>query len=245
MRTTFAALLSLAMLGLGFQTGHAQVVTPPVPAPATATAPAPWKADYSDPKKTMKTMMEATKAGDVTAMKACVVLPGDLEQAKNLEANYRRQAAPIRLRNALVAKFGEDGAKFLPDYAAAITEDERVLETTAVLKMDGEKASVTVPPPPNAAGQGGQGAPAPAVIGFVKVGNDWKIAGGPMLPVGGTPPEFQKSYAVMDGAWETVIAKVEKGEYGSAAGAKKDLDDKLFAAKRLLPPGAAGEGAPN
>ena len=83
------------------------------------------------------------------------------------------------------------------------------------------------------------------VIGFVKVGNDWKIAGGPMLPVGGTPPEFQKSYAVMDAAWETVIAKVDKGEYGSAAGAKKDLDDKLFAAKRLLPPGTAGENAPN
>jgi len=246
-KTSYAVVLMMAVAGWGIHAGYAQVAaTAPSPAVAPATAPeAPWKADYSDPKKTLKTMMEATKTGDVSAMKACVVLPGDAEQAKNLEANYRRQAAPILLRNALVAKFGVDAVKFLPDYAAAITEDEKTMEATAVMVLDGAKATLTVSPPANAAGQGDQGAPAPAVIGFVKVGNDWKIAGGAMLPVGGTPVELQKSYAAMDAAWETVIAKVNKGEYGSAEGAKKDLDDKLFAAKRLLPWGVGGQNAGN
>src|SRR5437016_3979033 len=109
---------------------------------ATTSQPATAPADLSSPRATLLSIYAAMSAGDIAAIKSCLIFE-DAQEAEIYDISLTQLYAPLRLKRAMAARFGEAGAKPfgespLEKSIGNSLEKARIAE----IEIDGERAVV-------------------------------------------------------------------------------------------------------
>jgi hypothetical protein len=207
-------------------------------------------ADFSDPRKTVETCATAIAGSDAEGISACFT-SSDAEKQKQIAGVSQVVAASHNLKQASIAKFGDEGNGVLAggarrpggDLADKIQKlkdaDESITGDTATLtpKPEAAATSDTTPAKP---------------LYFKKVGSDWKIDWDKqMAPAQGAAAGRPGIGAMIDAiapliakAMNDTAAEIKAGKYASVESAKIGLQTNMRAAyMAAMPGGPGGRGA--
>jgi hypothetical protein len=178
--------------------------------PSFAQAPASAPADQTTPQGTVVLLARATQAGDADAL-ARLFHATDAQQKSYVQALTQQAHALAMYRQAVIKAFGQDVA----DRIAGNAIDEENLRNSKT-KIDGEKASVTLP--------GGE------PYELLRVGGIWKVSAA-QLTAGKNAQIMQQELTQMkqlSGVLVEVSEELVSGKYTTP----EQLDDAIRA-KRL------------
>lgn len=184
----------------------------------------PGSNDLSTPKAAVQSYADAIARGDAEAAKATVT-GGDAQLIDTLASIM---ISHMRLEDAAVAKFGEEG-KSLVTQNRSSAEDVNKWVSDAEVKQEGDRATVA---PKDHSNPG---------LDLKKVGSEWKI------DLSATPgikelPKMLPMLQKMNAAGDELASEISAGKYKTLAEAKAAQQQKMMAAVM----GAAGETfAPN
>jgi hypothetical protein len=225
----FSMMLAVAMVvtsaaGLRAVTPESAPASAPATTPVATVRPAP---DFSEPQKTMLTLAWATKAGDITAVRACYLVN---EAAKeSMDSVFAFTDASMKLRQAVREKFGEkaeaifrsDGVMEDPDKLAVLLRDAKVSNYApdkVYIQLENKAAASTLTPQP--------------ILYFRRVGNEWKVDAAALFHL--DRPDSAKEIAnqtvnlkAITGAFMEVTSNVKLGKFADAHEAQAALGQKV------------------
>ncbi len=196
-------------------------------------------ADLSDPKKTVQTLADAIKAGDVKAVKETMVMADD-QQAPLLDALTAAIVAQHSMEVAAAAKFGPASKDLVDEGASLEGQIKSVLKRMANMDVvtNGEIATLSLKGPTTAPTTGPATAPAggvpetenqPDPLHFRKTAGGWKIDAARMMDLD-TPGRAKEAEVVtpkLVKIWSEIAANITAGKYDSVDAARNALGEKI------------------
>ena len=204
--------------------------------PLGATLAAP---DFSDPKKTVQSLADAIKAGDVKAVRETMTM-ADAHQGPLLDVLSASIVAQHNMEAAAAVKFGAASKDLLDEGASLEGQLKSVLKRMASMDLagDGETATLAFKAPTTAPTTGPATAPVAAVpefenqpdpLHFRKTPEGWKIDAARMMNLE-NPGQDKVAETVtpkLVKIWTEIAANITAGKYGTVEAAREALAEKL------------------
>jgi hypothetical protein len=195
--------------------------------------PAGAVADYSSPKKTVGTFLNAVQSTDERAIKEALDVPAEYEEAVD---NYVKLIlATNKLQKAAEGRFGEQADQYFGVNAKQMEARLKAVEGAEV-KMVGESAIIEIPADETTKQPGG-------TIVLKKMGNDWKLDAGTLFKLSETPKEqTERGMALskkMIPLTEQMTTEIAGGKFASAGEAYQAFWQRSLAVVKETAGGAA------
>ncbi|HWE95557.1 MAG TPA: hypothetical protein VG269_16450 [Tepidisphaeraceae bacterium] len=188
-------------------------------------------ADYSDPKKTLRTFWGAIKADDMTTVKACMAV-SDGNKSAMLDFLADSWTVPHQCAKAAAAKFGKLPDAFQHDCPSDKDLDEALVRlSNARVRTAKDRALVE---PDNADGEL-TGAPlSEKAIPLIKVGGEWKIDVDLLVGIDDPAAAMQKATVMVQAyqGMKQILADIISGKFHAADDVDKAMSANFNAAYR-------------